>query len=663
MGTTGSGAGIYLSASSPLIANNTIAGNTSGNAAGILCQGASKPRVVNNCIAYNSSGVFAGTGTAPTLLNNCVYGNAQYNYLGLSAGPGDRSQDPVFVDRSKGNYRLRGDSPCVDAGSNTDAPPRDRDGRRVPFDGNSDGVSMADIGADELRRIFVSKLSPGPFNGDSWLTAYRAVQQGIDAAVLGDEIWVAAGAYSERVVLKNGVALFGGFRGTETSREQRNWARSPVIIDGGSNGSTVTVPNGCGSETRLDGFTVCKGNALQGGGLAIYGSNPVITNNKVLDNNALYGGGIYLYSSPAAAISGNMIIDNTASHGAGLFCSASSGLKITNNTICDNSASVDGGGILASSSPSSIYNNIVAFNSSGIHSYGAQTVRYNCVYGNAAFNYLGAVPGSDDFSADPLFEDRLFGNYQLTVSSPCINAGTPAAPGLPGLDIEAEGRVFGLSVDVGADEFWLSTMTVSDAKRARDGLSVEIGRALVTAVFGSSFYIESENRANGIRVDAGQQGANPGTVVHVHGTVMTDANGERYVVATEIVPIGSGDPEPVSLPLRSLGGGSWFYDPIVGVGQEGIRGGAGLNNLCLLVRTIGRVTSVEPGYLYMDDGSGMRDGTAASGTQNIGVRVQCDTAGCAVGDYLAVTGISSAFADGGYIHRLLRATNVVAIDP
>ena len=59
----------------------------------------------------------------------------------------------------------------------------------------------------------------------------------------GDEIWVAAGTYPEHIKNKTAgpsgsevavdTALYGGFAGTETARDQRNWQTNLTILDGG----------------------------------------------------------------------------------------------------------------------------------------------------------------------------------------------------------------------------------------------------------------------------------------------------------------------------------------------------------------------------------------------------------------------------------------------
>jgi hypothetical protein len=59
--------------------------------------------------------------------------------------------DPGFVDAPGGNFRLRPDSPLVDAGSAGAAQGLDLDGNPLVADGNGDGSARRDIGAFELQ--------------------------------------------------------------------------------------------------------------------------------------------------------------------------------------------------------------------------------------------------------------------------------------------------------------------------------------------------------------------------------------------------------------------------------------------------------------------------------------------------------------------------------
>jgi parallel beta-helix repeat protein len=201
-------------------------------------------------------------------------------------------------------------------------------------------------------------------SGESWALAKRSVQGAINAAAAYDEIWVAAGTYQEHIhnkvvdIAAVDVALYGGFDGAETSRNQRDWNANFTILDGTNTGTVVTISDGAGPETRVDGFYITRGT----GGIDISGSAPVIANNTVKSNQ---GSGIHVYkykilqiepplvSHPT--ITGNKIVDNVAGDGAGiavegdlltnLIPAPPSAPVITNNLIARNGAFQNGGGI------------------------------------------------------------------------------------------------------------------------------------------------------------------------------------------------------------------------------------------------------------------------------------------------------------------------------
>ena len=51
----------------------------------------------------------------------------------------------------------------------------------------------------------------GPWDGLSWATAFQLIQDGVDAASSGDEVWVVGATYEESVTLVSGVSVYGGF--------------------------------------------------------------------------------------------------------------------------------------------------------------------------------------------------------------------------------------------------------------------------------------------------------------------------------------------------------------------------------------------------------------------------------------------------------------------
>lgn len=184
--------------------------------------------------------------------------------------------------------------------------------------------------------IYVNKSAAGNNDGTSWTDAYTDLQPAIAAAISGTQIWVAAGTYkpttgadrSVSFAMKEGVALFGGFAGTETALSQRDYAANETILSGdlsgndvvndtegdgididdllnyGDNTFHVVTCTGLSSTAVLDGFTISGGYAddgsggspnLCGAGMYIYQSSPTLSNLLIRYNVYLmFGGGIYM---------------------------------------------------------------------------------------------------------------------------------------------------------------------------------------------------------------------------------------------------------------------------------------------------------------------------------------------------------------------------------
>ena len=78
------------------------------------------------------------------------------------------------------------------------------------------------VSADVIYVDIDNLATPG--NGSSWQSAMASIQEGINGASYGDEIWVAEGTYAETITMKSGVSVFGSFMGGETAAEARKYS-------------------------------------------------------------------------------------------------------------------------------------------------------------------------------------------------------------------------------------------------------------------------------------------------------------------------------------------------------------------------------------------------------------------------------------------------------
>jgi len=145
-------------------------------------------------------------------------------------------------------------------------------------------AALGRIGSHLRRSTFHVKTNGSDaLSGANWPMAKQTVAAALSVASTNDEVWIAAGRYPERIIMKPGVALYGGFAGVETARDQRNWTTNRCILDGSSEGRVVNITN-AGPGTRIDGMVITGGLGIHGGGIAMVGSGPVIANNTVTGN-------------------------------------------------------------------------------------------------------------------------------------------------------------------------------------------------------------------------------------------------------------------------------------------------------------------------------------------------------------------------------------------
>ncbi len=273
-------------------------------------------------------------------------------------------------------------------------------------------------------------------DGTSWSDAFKTIQEGVDAASNNDEIWLKRGTYSlsSQIKINKAVAIYGGFSGLETDRNQRDWYSNITTVSGNNSVSIFYIS----ADATIDGLTMTNGKARNNGG-AIYNFNasPNIIHCKLLNNNADNGGAIYNNNNANPTITNCSIINNNAGNGGAIYNQASSP-TITNCSFANNS-----GGIYNDSQSSPNITNTIIWNSgtSIINETGATPVVSHSNIQNGGYTENG------NMDLDPLFNSDL----QLQAGSPVINK----ANSVPSTDIDGNPRGKDEG-DIGANEYYES---------------------------------------------------------------------------------------------------------------------------------------------------------------------------------------------------------------
>jgi hypothetical protein len=262
---------------------------------------------------------------------------------------------------------------------------------------------------------YVRHDAPPGGDGRNWTSAFTTVQDSLSAAQHGDQVWVARATYrpgnsaSPTTVsfdLPAGVAVYGGFIGTELALAERDPRANPTHLSGDLLGDDapgfVNRADNCQHVVRvvstgglLDGFVIRGGNAVSGpepdgGGLLVFGEvtlrDVIIEDNEAAQaggglnvsygrlllerstlraNRAGYAGGAAYVDNGEADFVACRVLRNEATHGGGLAFEFDFGTFVSSvhdSVIVGNVASSQGGGVRTFYGSATLRGTLVAFN-------------------------------------------------------------------------------------------------------------------------------------------------------------------------------------------------------------------------------------------------------------------------------------------------------------
>jgi hypothetical protein len=389
--------------------------------------------IVNSIIWDNSS----------TKLDNEVKWRMKYSILNVARpGVANIVEDPLFANApsymqapfSDGDYSIPSAcSPAFNSGDSKVSPIPSTD-----ILGNNRFIEAIDRGAfenqgatiDEGTRYYVSSNGTGD-GTSSWSNASSDLQEVINKATCGDEIFVAKGVYKPNrkannlitispnhvdnsFTLKSNISLYGGFKGFESNPSQRNLSDTtnrtilsgdflnndiitydnlglPTFINNSENANHVVVISNS-LNVIMDGFTIQNGrangdnsltinnqnlNRTYGAGLSVLGSSFINISNCTFRYNHAKGNGGGVYAVQSIVNFANCITKhNFSNQGGGLFMSEGQP-NIENCHFESNRATEKGGAVFTDYNTCSTKNSVFILNQ-------AQE-------GGAFFNSLGSA--------------------------------------------------------------------------------------------------------------------------------------------------------------------------------------------------------------------------------------------------------------------------------
>jgi parallel beta-helix repeat protein len=233
--------------------------------------------------------------------------------------------------------------------------------------GGGIGVSRPQIARAAAANIYCVTSAGGTYAACDQV--FTTIQAAVDAATDGEEIRVAAGAYTDMharpradvvatglvtqvVYISKSITIRGGY--TTSFSDSPNPVANPTTLDAQGQGRVLYITGDI--SANIEGLRITGGNATGlggplgdvGGGVYIITATVMISNNMILSNTAGstgFGGGMFIENSPNTILNGNVISDNKAFQAAGLYFRNSPGPRLVANTIANNVADRQGVGM------------------------------------------------------------------------------------------------------------------------------------------------------------------------------------------------------------------------------------------------------------------------------------------------------------------------------
>ncbi|MEY4918258.1 MAG: hypothetical protein RL616_2171, partial [Verrucomicrobiota bacterium] len=342
-----------------------------------------------------------------------------------------------------------------------------------------------------VRYVDVNSATPtAPYT--SWTTAATNIQNAITVSTTGDTVLVTNGIYQSGGTSFNGSNRVYVTVANMTVKSVNGPAFTTIQgyqVPGTTNGVSAIRCVYLASGTTLSGFTLTNGATISGeagGGVKCQTVGSCVVTNCIITGNASAsgGGGVYNGTVLNSIIKGNATM---SSWGGGVYFST-----LTNCSLLGNSAWNSGGGSGGGAANATLVNCVLAGNWCG-YIYGAAitstlinctvvsnwSAAYggplgsctlkNCIdYYNFAYNttpdsgtsstftnccvFPAQATGANNVTNSPSFVDLAGGDYHLSGTSPCINAGNNSFMSVTN-DLDGNPRMVGGTVDIGAYEF------------------------------------------------------------------------------------------------------------------------------------------------------------------------------------------------------------------